>query len=180
MKRRILSLVMVLFMMLSTIPSMSVMVSAATEGYYTFTVSGGRVTITGFDKSVSGDIKIPNTIGGCPVIAVRNGAFSECSALTSIEIPDSVTTIGDGAFSYCSALTSIEIPDSVTTIGNSAFSNCSALTSIEIPDSVTSIGGYAFHNCYIDFISFRFPVIIIYISASGGFGNIVIMYRCSG
>ena len=68
--------------------------------------------------------------------------------MTSITIPDGVTSIGEFAFTYCSSLTRIEIPDSVTEIGNSAFGYCSSLTSIEIPDSVTSIGYGAFENCH--------------------------------
>ncbi len=59
----------------------------------------------------------------------------------------SVTSIGDYAFSYCSSLTSITIPNSVTSIGEWAFSDCSSLTSITIPNSVTSIGDYAFSYC---------------------------------
>ena len=64
-------------------------------------------------------------------------------------IPDdgSVTSIGDRAFSWCSSLKSIVIPDSVTSIGDSAFSWCGSLTNIVIPDSVTSIGGWAFSDC---------------------------------
>ncbi|MDE6706830.1 MAG: leucine-rich repeat domain-containing protein, partial [Oscillospiraceae bacterium] len=54
---------------------------------------------------------------------------------------------GDSAFSACSSLTSITIPDSVTAIGNNAFSGCSALESVTIPDSVTAIGFYAFNAC---------------------------------
>ena len=74
-------------------------------------------------------------------------AFSDCSGLTSITIPDSVTSIGQSAFSGCSGLTSIIIPDSVTSIGSYAFRDCSGLTSITIPDSVTSIGSGAFSGC---------------------------------
>ncbi len=80
-------------------------------------------------------------------IYIRHDAFSGCSSLTSIEIPNSVTSIGDDAFYNCSSLTSIEIPNSVTSIGDDAFYNCSSLTSIEIPNSVTSIGYFAFYNC---------------------------------
>jgi len=74
-------------------------------------------------------------------------AFSDCSSLTSITIPNSVTSIGFAAFSGCSSLTSITIPNSVTSIGDYAFSDCSSLTSITIPNSVRSIGYAAFVNC---------------------------------
>jgi hypothetical protein len=67
--------------------------------------------------------------------------------LTSITIPNSVTSIGNGAFSDCSSLTSITIPNSVTSIDGLAFSGCSSLTSITIGSSVTSIGNYAFSGC---------------------------------
>ena len=52
--------------------------------------------------------------------------------------------IGDWAFNECTSLTSINIPDSVTSIGEGAFNECTSLTSINIPTSVTSIGSYAF------------------------------------
>ncbi len=73
--------------------------------------------------------------------------FYGCSSLTSITIPESVTSIGSQAFSGCSGLTSITIPNSVTSIDVSAFSNCSGLTSITISNSVTSIGSIAFSGC---------------------------------
>ena len=58
-----------------------------------------------------------------------------------------VIGIGNYAFQYCTSLTSITIPDSITSIGDNAFYNCSSLTSVTIPDSVTSIGSYAFYGC---------------------------------
>ena len=73
--------------------------------------------------------------------------FSFCSSLTSVTIPNSVTTIGGSAFSGCSALTSVNIPNSVTTTGGSAFSGCSALTSVNIPNSVTKIDNHTFEYC---------------------------------
>ena len=78
---------------------------------------------------------------------IGDEAFSNCTSLTSIDIPDSVTSIGNGAFSGTS-LTSINIPDGVTSIGYRAFSDCYSLKSITIPDSVTSIGDDAFYWCY--------------------------------
>ena len=74
--------------------------------------------------------------------------FSGCYSLTSLTIPDSVTSIGNSVFSGCYSLTSLTIPDSVTSIGTSSFADCPSLTSITIPDSVTSIGANAFQNCY--------------------------------
>ena len=78
---------------------------------------------------------------------ICNNAFCWCRSLTSINIPDSVTSIGNEAFSWCESLTSINIPESVTSIGNEAFSWCESLTSINIPESVTSIGNEAFSWC---------------------------------
>ena len=81
------------------------------------------------------------------VTSIGNYAFDGCSGLTSVTIPYSVTSIGGSAFSGCSNLTTITIPDSVTSIGNYAFSGCSGLTSVIIPNNVTSIGYFAFHEC---------------------------------
>lgn len=86
------------------------------------------------------------TIPDC-VTSIGNGAFEECSDLTSITIPNNVTSIGEYAFKNCSGLTSIRIPNKVTTIGLEAFCGCSGLKSITIPNSVTSIGFRAFQNC---------------------------------
>ena len=80
------------------------------------------------------------------VTRIGDSAFSGCTSLTGITIPDSVTSIGDYAFDGCTSLTSVTIPDSVTSIGNYAFYGCSSLTSVTIPDSVTSIGGYVFRG----------------------------------
>ena len=83
------------------------------------------------------------------VTSIGSKAFYGCSSLTDINIPASVTSIGDEAFYNCKGLTSISIPENsqLTSIGASAFSNCSSLTDINIPASVTSIGASAFYNC---------------------------------
>ena len=97
-------------------------------------------------------IEAKDTLSGAYTIregtkTIADWAFSGCTALESITIPDSVTSIGYRAFYCCTALTSITIPDSVKSIGYEAFYCCTALASITIPDSVTSISDYAFSGC---------------------------------
>ena len=113
-------------------------------------ITKGKVA-TVKSSSYSGDIVIPATVEHngvtCSVTSIESYAFSRCSGLTSIEIPNSVTSIGEGAFYNCSGLTNVTIGNSVTSIGRYAFNNCSGITSITIPNSVTSIEERAFQYC---------------------------------
>lgn len=74
-------------------------------------------------------------------------AFYQCKALTSICIPNSITTIESSAFAYCENLISIEMPNSITTIENSVFANCYNLSAVTIPNRVTSISKDLFLSC---------------------------------
>ncbi|MDB4648239.1 leucine-rich repeat domain-containing protein, partial [Akkermansiaceae bacterium] len=112
---------------------------AASLADLTYSTTNGEVTITYCDDAATGELVIPATIEGSPVTSIGGGAFTGCTSLTSITIPDSVTSIGDYAFVVCTSLTSITIPDGVTSIGDYAFDNCTSLTSITIPDGVTII-----------------------------------------
>ena len=89
------------------------------------------------------------------VTSIGGYAFSECKNLTSITIPEGVTSIEDGVFSGC-GLRSITIPKGVTSIGRYAFQESSSLTSITIPEGVTSIGIGAFSGC-LDLMSITIP-----------------------
>jgi len=137
----------------------------ATASAHDFEVDGIYYNINGNEASVtykgqyddtyaneySGSITIPATVtcDGTTYFVTNIGdrAFSKCTGLTSVVIPNTVTNIGFCAFSGCSGLTSVVIPNSVTNIGGIAFYNCSGLTSVIIPNSVTNIGGGAFFNC---------------------------------
>lgn len=95
-----------------------------------------------YDLTDLTSVIIPNS-----VTSIGYSAFYGCTGLTSITIGNSVTSIGNYAFSWCTGLTSVTIGNSVTNIGNSAFSGCTGLTSITIPEGVTSIGNSAFYGC---------------------------------
>ena len=78
---------------------------------------------------------------------IEKDAFRNCTSLTSLRLPGSVSTIGEAAFMDCSAVTSITMLEGITEIGEHAFRNCGSLVSVEIPESVTSIGYAAFYDC---------------------------------
>lgn len=135
---------------------------------FAFTPDNTAVIVIRY-KGTAADVTIPSRYKGKPVTMIDHAAFYN-SAVTSVTIPDSVTSIHDSAFAYCSSLTNISIPNSVTAIGSFAFEgctklesitlpsslltiseflfyDCSQLTTIHIPDSVSSIRQYAFYNC---------------------------------
>ncbi len=119
--------------------------------YYTFTSDSTACVVFNNENCYSGDVVIPESVSyngkEYAVDAIDQNAFYGCRELTSIEIPNTVKTIGDYAFCYCNGLTRIEIPNSVITIGEQAFFECSRLESVIIGNSVTSIGNYAFYYC---------------------------------
>lgn len=117
------------------------------ESYFNITEDGIiSINEATWDNTIT-SIIIPYEINGITVNNTSTGIFSECSQITSVIIPRSITFINSEAFSDCINLRSIGIPTSVTAIGEYAFYNCTGLTSINIPDSVTSIGDFAFYNC---------------------------------
>ena len=114
------------------------------DGIYYLTPKKNVAIVTRGDKAYSGDITIPSSIKvnelEYTVRDIEESAFANCSSLTSVTIPNSVTSIKNKTFEGCGGLTSVTIPNSVTSIGEDAFYECSGLTSVTIPNSVTSIG----------------------------------------
>lgn len=98
-----------------------------------------------FDNNIPKSLK--EVIITAPCKTIGSSAFEDCTGLTGITIPDSVTSIDQSAFEGCTGLTDITIPDSVTSIGDRAFYNCTGFTSFTVPESVTSIGYGAFAEC---------------------------------
>ena len=137
---------------------------------FEFTLDNTAAIVTNYKyNGAAADVTIPSRYQGKPVTTIGHAAFFN-SAVTSVTIPDSVTSISDDAFVNCPQLTNISIPNSVTYIGffafgsctrlksitlpsslsfisRSLFSGCSQLTTIHIPVSVTSIGNNAFADC---------------------------------
>ena len=104
-----------------------------------------KCNLSVFNQNLTENIKFL-TIAG--IETVSQGTFEEVKdTIEKIIFDEGLKTIESSAFENCSSLTSVTMPDSVTSIGSSAFSGCSSLTSITIPDSVTSIGGNAFRDC---------------------------------
>lgn len=119
------------------------------EGNATYTYkiqNDGTVEITKY-AGTDTEIMIPGEIDGKKVTSIGEYAFSECSNLSSIKLPEGVTYIGSCAFFDCSRLSSIALPEGVTRIASAAFHGCGSLSSITIPASITYISGDVFSGC---------------------------------
>lgn len=120
---------------------------AANEQLFDFEfIPDNTAVIVKHYRGAAADVTIPSCYKGKPVTAINNAAFPN-SAVTSVTIPDSVTSIPDAAFVNCSQLTNISIPNSVTYIGFSAFSSCTSLKSITLPSSLSFISVALFLGC---------------------------------
>ncbi len=106
--------------------------AASTEGIYTYEIEDGSAVIYKCDVSASGDIIVPETLGGYTVTAIAVSAFVNCKGIKNITIPENVRSIGISAFEGCSSLEKINIPASVNKIGHSVFAVCSSLEKITV------------------------------------------------
>ncbi|MEI6577835.1 MAG: leucine-rich repeat domain-containing protein [Eubacteriales bacterium] len=134
--------------------------NAEAQNVLSYTVTNDQATIVYCDKAAVGELTIPDTLDGFPVTRIERDAFSDCNKLTSITVPDSVTSIGGGAFRWCRFLKSIYVD-----AGNPNYSSENGVlfnksktelirypsdktgTSYSIPNKVTSIGENAFYSC---------------------------------
>ena len=125
------------------------LIEVTSQNYSSYTINNNCKVIAGevfYNCPRLTSIEIPDS-----VTSIGYRAFDDCSSLTSVTFGENsqLTNIGDNAFEYCSSLTSVTFGENsqLTSIGDYAFYDCSSLTSIEIPESVTSIGENAFYNC---------------------------------
>lgn len=149
-----------LFAFASFVPMMTYDVGAAEPGdvfddngvvYEITSVEDGARTasvIQNYSGYYSGELIIPSVAyfeeTAYSVIAVKDGAFKNCTQLVEVSLPDSITTFGTEVFSGCSHLTFVELPERMTTVTDSMFNGCARLASITIPGGVTMIGANAF------------------------------------
>ncbi len=129
--------------------------------HYIVSVSGSASALT--------EAEIAEEYEGLPVTEIASMGFYGCSNLSSIVIPDSITTIGYSAFVYCKKLTSVTLSQNLTSIPRAIFGQCMSLTSVEIPASVTEIDDCAFMYSYLT--SITIPETVESVGANCFYGN---------
>ncbi len=153
MKRQNLSFLLILLMSMMglnvTAHDIAVENSDGVTIYYNWINDNTELSVTSGD-GYSGNVVIPKLVsyGGATysVTEIGQGAFSDCTSLTSISLPSSLTSIGDWAFSN-TGISSVSIPEGITDIKGRVFNSCQNLISIVFPSSLKYIGEYAFAGC---------------------------------
>lgn len=166
MKKRVLSLMLVLLMTLTLIPLESLAEAAASPGTcgsdgnnltWALDEENGVLTISGqgdmadysedFAPWAEKSSSITSVSIQQGVTGIGSGAFCLCTALSTVTLPDGLKRIGDGAFGGCESLKELAIPSSVETIGNGAFSYCTRLEKATLPQKLTELSDSLFEDC---------------------------------
>lgn len=150
------------------------------EGGYTFTVTDSENNYIQLDKWAGtrpvGEVTIPEKVTWngkeYTVKAIGENAFSACTGITKVTLPDTITAIGAYAFYNCTALVSIRLPKDITRIEQMTFNNCRSLTDLTLPSKLQFLGPFAFGDCK-GLQSIEIPGSCVRID-SGAF------YQCSG
>jgi hypothetical protein len=152
MKKRILSLLLAILMVITVVPTISLADKSSTDvkyseigGYIYFDKYTG--TVTDCDSAVTG-VLVPQKIDGVTVTSIGDDAFLMCVNIAYAILPTTLKSIEAGAFCGCSKMEWIDIPSNVTSIGTAAFRYCHGLKEITIPGSVKKITGYTFWSCH--------------------------------
>ncbi len=100
---------------------------------YSFNSDSNTATVQGIGTCTDQEIVIPQVVNNYLVTGISSEAFTNCSIMTSITIPDSVTSIGAYAFANCSSLTTLLLPNTINSVGQYSFRGCSSLKKIQLP-----------------------------------------------
>lgn len=119
---------------------------ALTDGTFGYELRNGSYTIISCNVDAMVE-EIPELRNGYAITAIDDNAFTNCSNIKTLTIPDTVTSIGANAFASCESLREIRLPSKIKSISKGMFAGCIKLEKVEIPDSVDTIGSYAFFNC---------------------------------
>ena len=161
MKKRILSIVLVLCMLVSLVPAAALADGEALSGScgknLTWKLTDGTLTVSGtgemtnysslFDTPWARNETITAIVVEDGVTSIGSNAFCSVYTAKSISIPEGITKIGNDAFCGCSGVKELVLPSTLTEIGEQAFRGCSGLESLTIPEKVKTIGSYAFSDC---------------------------------
>ena len=112
--------------------------------------SDGTASVRNVSSSVNDDLIIPSTVTKNGYTYVVDGVAERAFAygdMTSVYLPDSITTLGGYAFLFCEELESVHLPNNITRLFSSTFANCESLKSITIPESVVRIDSMVFADC---------------------------------
>ena len=112
-----------------------------------FTAVGDGYAVTGIGSCADTDVIIPSEYEGLPVICIEKDAFYAKTNITSVTIPDSVTTVGAWSFQNCTNLSNVKMGSGVVSIEDEAFQGCSSLTNVSLPRSIQIIASDAFGGC---------------------------------
>lgn len=114
-----------------------------------YTKKSNYYVVSGMGTCTDTEVSVPAEYNGLPVKEIGTMAFSgkKSQYVTSIRLPDTITTLGYGAFSNCWVLESIKIPDSVTSFGDNMFQGDTCLVNVELPNNLVTVGSSTFSGC---------------------------------
>ena len=147
MRKKVMFLLCSLLMVITVcfVMGKEVCAEVAEDGLYEYEISDGIATITKYNGETS-DIVVPSTIGEYQVKAIGGNAFSNCTGIESVVIPEGIESIGESAFYNCKNLRSVQLPKTLTEIKEAAFHNCENLKDINLENELKEMGPRVFHG----------------------------------
>ena len=126
--------------------SLSFPLHAADVSDLSYSSDGSGITVTDCLTSATGAMDIPDTIDGLPVVKIASEAFKSCNQITSMTMPNTITTIGSYCFFNCDNMESIQLSTGLSTLSTALFRSCDSLDNVVVPEGITQIKSYAFYG----------------------------------